>query len=101
MVKMLTGIGVAGLARVDLEVGPVPSLTPCITRPGAAYKSKGRRVTICPSEPTAVEISRNHSDLAPGESQGQEDTPAEQVKKFRHSMGLSGMWEIGFCNSYC
>lgn len=36
---------------------PSGGLTPCISRPGAGRKSKGRRVTICPEENIEHNIS--------------------------------------------
>jgi len=60
----------------------VNGLTPCITRPGAKKKSRGRRVTICPEERTEHQLS-----LDQGPNNGHNDTP--EVKRFRHSMGMS------------
>jgi hypothetical protein len=36
--------------KINVEMEHTGVLTPCISRPGATRKSKGRRVTICPEE---------------------------------------------------
>lgn len=42
--------------RVQME--KVNGLTPCISKPGAGRRGKGRRVTICPGENIEHEIDQ-------------------------------------------
>ncbi|XP_052774387.1 telomere-associated protein RIF1-like isoform X2 [Mya arenaria] len=73
--------------NVEVEVEPLSDLTPCISRPGAARKSRGRRVTICPEKPQENVIQGD----GPEESEDwqEQDMRTFVAKKFRHSMGLS------------
>ncbi|KAH3849258.1 uncharacterized protein LOC127874197 [Dreissena polymorpha] len=73
------GSGYVSTMFTDQDPAPVAGLTPCISRPGATRKSKGRRVTICPQESTEHQISQV--------SMATEELP--RINPFRHSMGMS------------
>lgn len=68
----------------DVRKQPTGALTPCISRPGGARKSKGRRVTICPEENIEHNISGNKSS----------DENSRSSSHFRSSTGTSGIVEL-------
>ncbi|XP_045160220.2 putative uncharacterized protein DDB_G0282133 [Mercenaria mercenaria] len=78
--EVLEDIGSGYVGEPSVQMEPAGGLTPCISRPGAARKSKGRRVTICPEE----NIEHNVSVGTPDDG----NSPS-RINKFRHSFGAS------------